>query len=231
MNLRSILPFVILAAHCLSALAAEPPATRSLVDQFLSGAAVPAPPAANKTAPLATQQTSPAAGVDGSSYHLSPNDVLEIKVYREPDLDTKVRIAKDGTGTFPLIGTLRLGGKTVDQATTYIRDLLEADYIVNPQVTVHVVEYSKRRFTILGQLQKPGAYEIPNEERVTLLQAVAMAGGFTRMADTSHISVKRSVQGREMIFNLNARAMAKNRDVESFEIFPDDTITVGERIF
>lgn len=169
--------------------------------------------------------------LESKSYVLSPSDLLQIKVYQEPDLETKLRLGKDGSATFPLLGTVNLGGKTLEEATTYIRDRLEKDYLVNPQVTVTVVEYSKRRFTVLGQVQKPGYYEIPNEESVTLLQAIAMAGGYSRLADPSQITVKRKVACREVSFKLNARAMARDNGALSFEILPDDIITASERLF
>jgi polysaccharide export outer membrane protein len=98
-------------------------------------------------------------------------------------------------------------------------------------VTVTVVEYSKRRFTILGQVQKPGSYEFPNEESVELLQAIAMGGGFTRLANPGRVTVTRSIAGQKINYNLDARAMAKDAETKAFEVLPDDVITVAERIF
>lgn len=164
------------------------------------------------------------------TYLLSPNDVVLVKVYQEDDLETRLRIARDGTATFPLIGALQLGGKTVDEATALIRDRLDKDYLVNPQVTLTVMEYAKRRFTVLGQVQRPGAFEIPNEETISLLEAVAMAGGYTRLANPGRITVTRSVNGRKISLNVDGKALAKAK-TEAFEIRPDDTITVDERIF
>jgi len=165
------------------------------------------------------------------TYILSPNDVLLIKVYQEEDLETRLRIGKDGAAAFPLIGSVQIGGKTVEQATALIRERLDKDYIVNPQVTLTVVEYSKRRFTVLGQVQKPGTFEIPNEESVTLLQAIAMAGGYTRLANQSSVTVARNVAGNRTTFSVDARAAANNPQVRPMEIMADDTITVPERIF
>jgi protein involved in polysaccharide export with SLBB domain len=99
-----------------------------------------------------------------TTYVLSPNDLVLIKVYRHDDLESRLRIAKDGSSIFPLLGTVQLGGKTVEQATASVRELLAKDYLVNPQVTITVLEYAKRRFTVLGQVLKPGSYEIPSEE-------------------------------------------------------------------
>ena len=172
-----------------------------------------------------------ASTVESSNYVLGPNDIIQLKVYREADLESRVRIGKDGTATFPLIGTLNVGGKTVEAATKLVQQLLNKDFLVNPQVSLSVAEYAKRRFTVLGQVQKPGIFEIPTEEKITLLQAIGMAGGYTRLAEPSRITVKRTVSSKEVLFQLNARAMAKDSGAQPFEILPDDTITVGERIF
>jgi polysaccharide export outer membrane protein len=176
-----------------------------------------------KAALLAAQNT--------STYRLAPNDLIEIKVYQEEDLTTKLRLAKDGTGTFPLLGVVNLGGMSVDECAAHLRDLLGKDYLVNPQVTITVVEYAKRRFTVLGQVQKPGSFEIPNEESVTLLQAIAMAGGYTRLADTGRVTVTRVTDGKKMTYRLNVKSATNDTDTKPFEIQPDDTITVSERIF
>ena len=165
------------------------------------------------------------------TYVLSPNDFLELRVYQEDDLTTKFRVAKDGTVNLPLIGVVELGGKTVEQSTRLIRDLFDKDYLVNPQVTLTVVEYAKRRFTVLGQVQKPGSFEIPNEEDVSLLQAVAMAGGYTRLANAGKITVTRTVDGKKRTLVVDGKAAAKDPETKSFLILPEDTITVAERVF
>ncbi len=165
------------------------------------------------------------------TYVLSPNDVVQVRVYQEDDLETKMRIGKDGTTSFPLIGVINLGGKTVAQAADLIRARLADGYLVNPQITVSVIEYAKRRFTVLGQVQKPGTYEIPNEESMTFLQAVAMAGGYTRLANRGSVTVTRMVGGKKTNFNLDLKSATSDLNTQPFEILPDDTITVAERIF
>ncbi len=179
-------------------------------------------------------ETTPAATAppveEARTYKLSPNDVVKIKVFQEDDLTTEIRLAKDGTGTFPLLGVITLGGKTVDEAAASIRELLGKDYLVNPQVTLTVVEYSKRRFTVLGQVQKPGSYDIPSEESVTLLQAIAMAGGFTRLAVQSKVTITRTSGGKKT-FSVDVKSAANDPDTKPFEILHDDTIIVSERVF
>jgi polysaccharide export outer membrane protein len=84
---------------------------------------------------------------------------------------------------------------------------------------------------VLGQVQKPGDYNLREQDSVSLLQAIGMAGGFTRLADSGNIIVKRSVDGAEKTLRLNARTMASDERSEPFKIMPGDTITVTERLF
>ncbi|HMJ91562.1 MAG TPA: polysaccharide biosynthesis/export family protein [Candidatus Acidoferrum sp.] len=164
-------------------------------------------------------------------YVLVPSDIVQVKVYQEDDLDAKVRLAKDGTVTLPLLGAVNIGGKTREQAAAAIKARLGEKYLVNPQVTVEIVEYSKRRFTVLGQVQRPGTYEFPGDESVNLLQGISMAGGYTRLGAANRITVQRGEGRDKNIFKLDADSMAKEKNVTMFEIAPDDTITVGEKIF
>jgi polysaccharide export outer membrane protein len=165
-----------------------------------------------------------------SSYRLCPNDVLRVKVFQEDDLTTEMRLGKDGSATFPLLGVINLGGKTVDEAAATIRELLGKDYLVNPQVTLTVTEYAKRRFTVLGQVQKPGSFDIPSEESVTLLQAIAMAGGFSRLAVQSKVTITRTVGGKKTL-TVDVKSAANDPGTKPFEILPSDTIFVAERLF
>ena len=172
------------------------------------------------------QQTAPPP-----NYLLSPNDLLEIRVFQEEDLTTIARIAKDGVINFPLLGAVNLRGMSVANATEAIRSRLARDYIVNPQVNITITEYSKRRFTIIGQVQTPGTYDFPNEESIDLLAAVGKAGGYTRIANPAKITLKRTVNGRDVVLKLNAKAMAVDGKFSRFEILPGDTISVPESIF
>jgi polysaccharide export outer membrane protein len=146
-------------------------------------------------------------------------------------MDSTVRISRDGTVSLPLIGIVRLGGMTANEAGAVIRDLLDRDYIVRPQVTVTVLEFTRLTFTILGQVQRPGSYKIPSQGAFTLLQAIGRGGGYTRIANPSSVTVKRQANGRETLLKVNAKVLAKENGAEPFLILPGDTITVAESLF
>lgn len=195
---------------------------------FLAGSSMPGrvAEAATPADAVVPDQDSPRA-----NYVLAANDLIGIRVFQEDDLETRVRISKDGTITFPLIGVIRVGGKTPQEAARGIRDMLAKGYLINPQVTVSVLEYTKYRLTVLGQVQKPGSYDFPDRERLTLLEAIGMAGGYTRIADPGKIVVKRISNGKESVYRVNAKKMASRVDASAFEVMPGDVITVGESIF
>ena len=165
-----------------------------------------------------------------SDYRLATNDVVHIKVFQETELETTARVAKNGTVTIPLIKNAAIGGLTRQEAEERIETQLK-EYLVRPQVTVRIVEYTKRRITVLGQVNDPGAIELPAEGNIDLLEAVAMAGGYSRIANPAKITVKRKVNGKETTIKLDGKKMANDEDNSRFEIMPGDTITVGERIF
>jgi polysaccharide export outer membrane protein len=84
---------------------------------------------------------------------------------------------------------------------------------------------------VLGQVQRPGAYELPDRDALTLIQAIGLAGGYTRIADPGRITLKRAEDGKETVLHLDARKMAGGSTESAFDVHAGDIITVGESIF
>jgi len=186
-------------------------------------------PAFEGPRPAMTSNSS--APANANDHLLMPGDLIAVTVFQEPDLYSTLRLARDGSVVFPLIGRVSIGGMTPQAAQKLIRDLLDKDYLVNPQVSLLVTEYAERSFTVLGEVQKPGRYDMPDRASVSLLEAIGMSGGYTRVANPSNVTVKRKVGNQETIYKLNAKRMAASGDLSAFEIQPDDVITVTESIF
>src|SRR5205085_1477710 len=159
---------------------------------------------------------------------LSANDQVAVEVFGEDDLRTNGRLNGEGNLSVPLLGSVHLGGLTVSQASAKLTDLYGRDYLVNPKVNVMLLGYAKRRFTVLGQVSRPGSYEMPDgsPEGVDLLEAIAMAGGYTRIAAPERVSVRRGNQ----VQRVDAKRMARGGRA-GFTVQPGDTVTVGESIF
>jgi protein involved in polysaccharide export with SLBB domain len=166
-----------------------------------------------------------------STYTLSPYDVIDVSVYNEEDLHTRARLGADGSVLLPLIGSVSLGGETVEEANEAIRKRYAAGFVKDPHVLLTVIEYRKTTFSILGQVERPGIYEIPEGTHVTIVDAVLLAGGFTRLAAQNNVRVKRIVKGKAIVFKVHAGDMADKPEVVPFEIKPGDVIKVNESWF
>ena len=195
--------------------------------------AVNQPATAPVTAPAAVAPSGPESISAPSGYQLGANDQVAVEVFGEEDLRTNGRLNAEGNLSLPLLGSVRLGGLTLSQAAARLTELYGRDYLVNPKVNVTLVGYARRRFTVLGQVNRPGSYEMPegNPGGIDLLEAIAMAGGYTRIAAPDRISVRRRREGgNDQILKVNGKRLAKGEG-GNFNVAPGDTVTVGESIF
>ena len=182
----------------------------------------------------AAQSASPMGGSGvtasavSSTYTLCPYDVIDVSVYNEEDLHTQTRLGSDGTVLLPLIGTVNLGGKTVVEANELIRAKYAQGFVKEPHILLTVLEYRKSTFSILGQVMRPGIYEIPEGSHMSIVDAILLAGGFTRLASQNGVKVKRMVKGKAVVFKVKAGSMADSSDVAPFEVLPGDVIKVNE---
>lgn len=121
------------------------------------------------------------------TYRLGPNDVIRVQVFSEDDLSVERTVGGDGTITFPLLGALSVGGRTVQELQDELTVRLRAGYIRHPKVTVFIVKH--RNFTVSGEVKKPGGFEY--REGVTVQEALALAEGFTEKANRNEVMVTR----------------------------------------
>ena len=156
-------------------------------------------------------------------YIVSPNDILEITVYGEPDLSTSARVSQDGTIIYPLLGNIKVGGFTLRELEIIITHLLGQDYLVKPQVSIFVKEYAK--ISILGQVRSPGSYEM--KESLTLTQAIALTGGFANTANTSKVKIIRTAGDEKETLEINVDQILE-KAAPDVEIKANDTIIVDE---
>lgn len=164
-------------------------------------------------------------------YVLQPSDLLRVQVFQEDGLMREVRISQEYTITLPLIGTVDMRGKSLRQAEETIRELYDRDYLVNPQVNIIVLEYAKRTVNVLGSVNTPGAVLFPQEETLTLLDAISRAGGFNRLADRKRIKLSRtSPDGKTETNIINADELIQGGNTQSWVLMRDDVIFVPERV-
>ena len=210
----------------------------SLVPSLLPGQIVPGTTGLQPTGPITTSQAARSAFPPGggasapAGYVLGPNDYVGVEVFGEDDLRTNGRLNPEGNLSVPLLGSVHLAGLTLTQAASKLTELYSRDYLVNPRVNVILQSYAKRRFSILGQVGRPGSYEMPEGSPggIDLLEAIALAGGYTRIAAPERITVRRQGANGDQIFKVNAKKFNKGKG-GGFRVEPGDTITVGESIF
>ena len=167
------------------------------------------------------QSPAPSPAPAKSEYFMGPEDVVQVWVWKEPDLSTTAVIRPDGKLSLPLIGELEAKGKTALDLQKEISSRLTA-YLSEPVVTVIVKEVNYPKISVLGQVRRPDVYKI--RQSMTVLDAIAMAGGFTEYANRGRVVVLRqSAPTREFRLNL------KNPDASSmqFVLQPFDTVYVN----
>jgi polysaccharide export outer membrane protein len=159
----------------------------------------------------------PPAAADISDYRLGSGDRIRLTVYDEPDLSGEFTVNGTGRLSLPLVGLLNAEGLTARELESAIANKLKPDYVKNPDVTVEIMTY--RPFYIVGEIKKPGSY--PYVDGMTVINAVAVAGGFTYRARESSFDIQRTVNGKTD--SLRARP--------DTQVAPGDVITVHERFF
>ena len=200
-----------------------------MLAQTMPGTAASQPAAASTPRAAASAPTSTGGVSAPAGYTLNPGDQVAVDVFGEDDLRTNGRLNSDGNLTVPLLGSIHLAGLTPTQAASRVTELYSRDYLVNPKINVTLLSYGTRRFVMLGQVGHPGIFEMP-PGGIDLLEAVAMAGGYTRIASPERITVRRHNASGDQIIKVNAKRFTKGKG-GSFLVEPGDTITVGESIF
>ena len=157
----------------------------------------------------------------GTGYIVGPSDILQITVWKEPDLTSPVTVRIDGMITVPLLGDVQAAGRTPSQLADTLAEGLK-QYVETPRVTVGVNQTNSARFYVLGQVTKSG--EFPMSGPTTVLQALALAGGFRDFAKTDNIVIVRRDQ---TVVPVNYKRITDGRDLsQNVLLLPEDTIVV-----
>lgn len=165
------------------------------------------------------------AKAQGAEYRIGAGDMLNISTWKEPDLTRpEVLVRIDGRISFPLIGDILAAGMTPAELTETIQKGL-ASYVTAPVVTVTVTNPGSQRIYVLGEVLRTGEY--PLTKSLTVLQAFALAGGFTQWAAKDEIILMRKEGGKEKIYKINYKDIVRGRDVDTnLTLQSNDTIVV-----
>ena len=167
--------------------------------------------------------------LSAQDYLVGERDVLRITVYDHPDLTTVARVSGEGTISFPLIGEIRVSGLTIPQISGRISELLAGGYVVNPHVIVFIEEFRSKKTTVIGEVTKPGLYELPGQ--TTLLELLSRAGGLTKDAGDKAVIKRKTGQG-EQSFSIDLRRLIEKGDTSADMFLQDgDSIYVQKAGF
>lgn len=188
-------------------------------------AAAAAPPTPASPAPASPAPSAAAVPVAPGEYRIGAGDVLQLFVWREPELSREVTVRTDGKMTVPLLGDAEAAGRTPRQLASELGTAY-GRFLSSPQVTVGIAQANSSRFYVIGQVPKPG--EFPLSGRLTVLQGLALAGGLKEFAKGDGIViVRRDAAGNESAISVNYKRLEGGRDLaQNVVLRPGDTIVV-----
>ncbi len=172
--------------------------------------------------------------VEPSSHEhvLQAGDEVDIQVYREPELSGTFQLKPSGQIRHPLVGSVGLEGKTVKEAEIYFTQCLAKDYLVHPRVIIKMVSTQSSQIVLLGEVAKPGVYPLPFGGGMTLLQAIAGAGGFTELASPDRVRiVRKDEDGKQTTQRVRVSNLLGGGKQKDIPLEPNDVIMVPEVVF
>ena len=189
-------------------------------------------------APLSAQEPSSSGDVSGEggrvsgSYVISPLDYLRIALFiaDEQQFQTEVRVSQSGTVTVPHLGTVEIAGKSIEEVRDDLYLPYNRDYYVDPHIEVIVLSYSERSVTVMGKVNRQGLVPFPSEQGLTLLEAIALAGGWSadRLADKRNVTItRRGEDGDKFTIEVDAR----NLTTRDYQLQEGDVINIPERLW
>lgn len=167
-------------------------------------------------------------GESDRAYLIGSQNLLQIKIYGEGGVNQIYRVDEFGYITHGLVGRVKLGGMSVSAAEQTMEERLTGDYILNPQVTIFVIEHS--RFSVLGEVRRPGNYEILG--RITITEAIAMAGGLTPVGNARGIKIMRKNEEGESTVNVDLSRITEHGE-RTNEVYVEagDVVVVNKSFF
>ncbi len=183
-----------------------------------------APPAAEEKAEIKDSE---------KNYKIQAGDKLNIKIFPEDQYikGGEVQVSPEGNIILGLLGKVNVTGLSIPAAVKMLEELIDKDYLADPEVSIEIMESKQKSFVILGQIKKPGTMQFPaGSTSVTLLEAISMAGGFSDIANVKKIKILRQEGGSKRTLSANAEAIIGGGEPD-VQIQEGDVINVSESLF
>lgn len=186
--------------------------------------------------PASAQEAGGSAGAaptgPSSSYQVAALDYLKISLFVADELQfsTELRVGQNGSISVPHLGALQISGKSIEEVREALYEPYNRDYYVNPHIEITVLAYSERTVTVIGKVNRQGMVPFPSEKGLTLLEAIAAAGGWSndRLADKRKVTITRTgATGEKTVIEVDARELT----TKDYPLEEGDLINIPERIF
>ncbi len=178
----------------------------------------------NLAAVRSSNESGPLPATNDPAYVIGADDVLDINAWKEPEITRTVPVRPDGKISLPLINDIQAAGFTPTQLATIITEKLKK-YLTEPQVSVIVRAINSRRIFIMGEVGRPGTFQLRPD--MTILQALSGAGGFTQFANMKGIYLLRTENGKQIKYPFNYKEVVKGqRPEQNILLKPGDTIII-----
>lgn len=167
------------------------------------------------------------------NYQIKAGDSIAMRVFQEPDMTTASRVTSEGSVHFPLIGRLTVAGKTLPELQQELFSRYNADYFVNPQISIQITEYAPIRVRVRGRVNQPGFVVIPPEESFSILDVIAAAGDIAPNGNEKKVELHRArANGKVDILMIDLSSNSKdNTDPSTLLVKENDAIVVPEKLF
>lgn len=154
---------------------------------------------------------------------LGPGDVIEIRVYRQPEMSAEYTVPSDGTVTFPLIGFVQVRDRSCEEIQEDITRRLGEEFLRNPSVSCRIQALNSLRVVVSGEVKTPGRF--PYSDSLTVVEAIALAQGLTPSAASDRVVITRVIEGQATEIQVPLRAILAGR-APNFRLWPNDIVTV-----
>lgn len=166
--------------------------------------------------------------VSAAEDRIGVDDTFDVRVYGETELTGIYRVATDGSIDFPLAGRLQVAGLNPGEVQQLLVKKLREGYLKDPQVTVTIKDRNSQKISVLGQVTRPG--QVPYYPNMTIVDAIASAGGFTGIAAKNSVSLRREVSGKIEMRVFPVADISEGRS-PNVTVLPGDVLVVDERVF
>lgn len=156
---------------------------------------------------------------------LGVGDQFELRVYGEDDLSGQYTVASNGTINYPYIGRIEVAGMTCAEVEDYVSEGLASGFLRSPSVSCSITEYTSKQIYIFGEVQDPGTF--PYRTDITIVEAFALAGGFTERARSNNTKLTRVIDGVEMQFRIPMQKIVEGKQ-RNLQLLPGDVIYVPQ---